>query len=88
MIGTILIVTGLYGVLWGKGKEIKKMNKLMPSMSQSDPDEDIEIITVNDKESESSKANGLIKDSGTPPSGNMAKEDINGFLVSNNDDSV
>ena len=83
VVGTILIMIGLYGVLWGKGKEIKKMRKLVPSMSHSDRDEVIEIITVNDKESESNKANGMVNDSSTPPSGKMGKEDINGSV--NND---
>lgn len=83
VVGTILIMIGLYGVLWGKGKEITKMSKLMPSMSHSDRDEVIEIITVNDKESESNKANGMVNDSSTPPSGKMGKDDINGSV--NND---
>ncbi|KAJ8453244.1 hypothetical protein Cgig2_008128 [Carnegiea gigantea] len=89
VVGTILIMIGLYGVLWGKGKEIQKMSKLMPSMSHSDRDEVIEMITVNDKESKSSKANAMVNDSSTSPSGNMAKEDINGSdLHNNNNDAV
>ncbi|KMT06127.1 hypothetical protein BVRB_7g162980 [Beta vulgaris subsp. vulgaris] len=36
VIGAILIVFGLYAVIWGKGKEIKKMTKLVPSMSLED----------------------------------------------------
>ncbi|KAK4271101.1 hypothetical protein QN277_019841 [Acacia crassicarpa] len=31
IIGGALIICGLYSVLWGKGKEMKKMNQLVPS---------------------------------------------------------
>ena len=31
MVGAVLIVIGLYGVLWGKGKDIKKMTKSVPT---------------------------------------------------------
>ncbi|XP_021760155.1 WAT1-related protein At1g68170-like [Chenopodium quinoa] len=57
VLGAILIVIGLYGVVWGKGKEIKKITKLMPSMSCKDSNEDIEIITssVLDKGSNANK---------------------------------
>ncbi|GLT56368.1 hypothetical protein SLA2020_294120 [Shorea laevis] len=33
VLGAVLIVLGLYIVLWGKGKELKKMTQLMPSTS-------------------------------------------------------
>lgn len=33
ILGALLIVLGLYFVLWGKGKEMKKMAQLMPSTS-------------------------------------------------------
>ncbi|XP_028801002.1 WAT1-related protein At1g68170-like [Neltuma alba] len=33
VIGGVLIICGLYVVLWGKGKEMKKMNQLVPSQS-------------------------------------------------------
>ncbi|GLT85967.1 hypothetical protein SLE2022_041320 [Rubroshorea leprosula] len=33
VLGAVLIVLGLYMVLWGKGKELKKMTQLMPSTS-------------------------------------------------------
>ena len=33
MIGAGLIVFGLYMVLWGKGKEMKRKNQLVPSES-------------------------------------------------------
>ncbi|GMH08640.1 hypothetical protein Nepgr_010480 [Nepenthes gracilis] len=31
VLGAVLIVCGLYAVLWGKAEEMKRMNKLMPS---------------------------------------------------------
>ncbi|KAH6766977.1 hypothetical protein C2S52_017960 [Perilla frutescens var. hirtella] len=34
VLGAILIVGGLYVVLWGKGKELKKMSQLMPESEQ------------------------------------------------------
>lgn len=34
VLGAILIVGGLYVVLWGKGKELKKMSQLMPEAVQ------------------------------------------------------
>ncbi|XP_054800137.1 WAT1-related protein At1g25270-like [Prosopis cineraria] len=33
VIGGVLIICGLYGILWGKIKEMKKMNQLVPSQS-------------------------------------------------------
>ena len=33
MIGSVIIVVGLYVVLWGKSKEIKRLSKLAPSGS-------------------------------------------------------
>ncbi|GLT30406.1 hypothetical protein SLA2020_052070 [Shorea laevis] len=45
VLGAVLIVLGLYIVLWGKGKELKKMTQLMPSMSPQIT-EPIEIIVT------------------------------------------
>lgn len=33
MLGAVLIVCGLYAVLWGKGKEINKSQSVAPSAS-------------------------------------------------------
>lgn len=33
VLGAVLIVIGLYGVLWGKGKDIKKMTQSVPTTS-------------------------------------------------------
>ncbi|GAB4829793.1 hypothetical protein Ancab_019448 [Ancistrocladus abbreviatus] len=41
VLGALLIICGLYMVLWGKGKETKRANKLMPSNDT----QEIEIIT-------------------------------------------
>lgn len=35
VLGAGLIVCGLYTVLWGKGREMKTLNKLMPSTESS-----------------------------------------------------
>ncbi|XP_051145267.1 WAT1-related protein At1g25270-like [Andrographis paniculata] len=32
-LGAVIIICGLYSVLWGKGKEMRKINKLVPSNS-------------------------------------------------------
>lgn len=34
LLGAILIIAGLYVVLWGKGKELKKISQLMPEDEQ------------------------------------------------------
>ncbi|XVE48718.1 hypothetical protein DITRI_Ditri01bG0024700 [Diplodiscus trichospermus] len=48
VIGAVLIVMGLYVVLWGKGKELKKMNQLVPSSDTNSPENgDIEIIVTS-----------------------------------------
>lgn len=43
MVGAILIIGGLYAVLWGKSKEIKKMNQLVPADKNSGVEEDENI---------------------------------------------
>lgn len=57
VLGAILIVLGLYGVIWGKGKEMKKMILLVPSLSCEDSIEGMDIITssVLDAESKAPK---------------------------------
>ncbi|XP_019053756.1 PREDICTED: WAT1-related protein At1g68170 [Nelumbo nucifera] len=46
VIGAALIVCGLYVVLWGKGKEMKRMARLMPSKSSRES-EPIEVVVAN-----------------------------------------
>ncbi|KAI5661466.1 hypothetical protein M9H77_20789 [Catharanthus roseus] len=43
VVGAILIIGGLYAVLWGKSKEIKKMNQLVPADKNSGVEEDENI---------------------------------------------
>ncbi|KAI3974646.1 hypothetical protein MKX01_029636 [Papaver californicum] len=46
VLGAVLIVIGLYLVLWGKAKELKNMSKLMPSKS-SRKSETIQVIITS-----------------------------------------
>ncbi|KAI6678629.1 hypothetical protein NL676_039425 [Syzygium grande] len=46
ILGSGLIVLGLYAVLWGKRKENKKMNQLVPSSSPNES-ESIEIVVAS-----------------------------------------
>ncbi|CAI9786221.1 unnamed protein product [Fraxinus pennsylvanica] len=43
VLGAILIVFGLYIVLWGKGKELKRVSQLMPEKSSGDQVRQVEI---------------------------------------------
>jgi hypothetical protein len=56
IIGSVLIVCGLYAVVWGKSKEIKKNNQLVPSQSSNEFDT-VEIVVrhvVDDKRNHNS----------------------------------
>ncbi|KAL3843734.1 hypothetical protein ACJIZ3_001137 [Penstemon smallii] len=44
VMGAVLIIGGLYVVLWGKGKELKKVSQLMPENDQSETQVEIEIV--------------------------------------------
>ncbi|KAH7575651.1 hypothetical protein JRO89_XS02G0179600 [Xanthoceras sorbifolium] len=46
ILGAMLIVCGLYAVLWGKGKEMKKITQLVPS-KHSIESQSIEIVTTS-----------------------------------------
>ncbi|KAM1427996.1 hypothetical protein ACFXTO_020473 [Malus domestica] len=47
VLGAVLIVCGLYGVLWGKGKEIEKMSNSVPSTTFHHQDSgSIDIVTM------------------------------------------
>lgn len=39
VIGAAVIICGLYSVLWGKSKEVKKITRLVPSKSFTDANE-------------------------------------------------
>ena len=45
-LGSVLIVCGLYTVLWGKGKEMKRISQLMPSDIARES-EAIEIVVTS-----------------------------------------
>ncbi|XP_074312157.1 WAT1-related protein At1g25270-like [Silene latifolia] len=47
VLGGFLIVLGLYGVVWGKGKEMKKMSLLVPATSANKELGSIEISTTS-----------------------------------------
>ena len=49
----MLIVIGLYVVLWGKGKEMEKMNQLVPSITSSPERGSVEIIVTSSEVSTS-----------------------------------
>ncbi|XWS40300.1 hypothetical protein CRYUN_Cryun18bG0128600 [Craigia yunnanensis] len=57
VIGAVLIVMGLYVVLWGKGKEMKKMNRLVPSITSSPENGPVEIIVTSSEASTSININ-------------------------------
>ncbi|XP_028791876.1 WAT1-related protein At1g25270-like [Neltuma alba] len=50
VVGALLIVCGLYVVLWGKGKEMRTMTQLVPSSEMSQQhhlDEPIQVVVTN-----------------------------------------
>ncbi|CAK8530248.1 unnamed protein product [Lathyrus sativus] len=46
LIGAVLIVCGLYMVLWGKSKEMKKIAQLATSKIAQEAEEDIEVVVM------------------------------------------
>lgn len=46
MIGAVLIVCGLYMVLWGKSKEMKKIAQLMTSKIAQES-EDVQVVVMS-----------------------------------------
>lgn len=50
ILGAVLIVCGLYAVLWGKGKEMKKITQLAPSNSSRESDELMDIVIASPME--------------------------------------
>ncbi|XP_059651115.1 WAT1-related protein At1g68170-like [Cornus florida] len=59
ILGAVLIVCGLYAVLWGKGKEMKKNVQLMPSKSSKES-ERINIILASSLEKTNDNKNDNI----------------------------
>ncbi|XP_022762248.1 WAT1-related protein At1g68170-like [Durio zibethinus] len=61
IIGAVLIVIGLYVALWGKGKEMKKMNQLVPSInSPEDGPIEITVTSLGDRTSINNNDNNSI----------------------------
>ncbi|XP_043719427.1 WAT1-related protein At1g68170-like [Telopea speciosissima] len=58
LVGAALIVVGLYGVLWGKGKEMKRMSlvKRPSQKSSKDDGEPIEVVVTTNPSSSSSSS--------------------------------
>ncbi|XP_058752236.1 WAT1-related protein At1g25270-like [Vicia villosa] len=56
IIGAVLIVCGLYAVVWGKSKEMKKKNQLAPSQSTDELDT-VEIVVRHVLEDKSNHTN-------------------------------
>ena len=53
VVGAVLIVFGVYVVLWGKGKEIKMMNPQVPSKNHYEGQNTIQVIVRSLAEDES-----------------------------------
>ncbi|XP_027106361.1 WAT1-related protein At1g68170 [Coffea arabica] len=51
VLGAFVIIVGLYSVLWGKGKEMKRISQLMPTCDKTD--EQIEMTAEPDKNAKS-----------------------------------
>ncbi|KAH9686088.1 WAT1-related protein [Citrus sinensis] len=47
ILGATLIVCGLYAVLWGKGKEMKKITQLVPAKINGESSKSIEIVITS-----------------------------------------
>ncbi|KAH7834962.1 hypothetical protein Vadar_021443 [Vaccinium darrowii] len=63
VLGAVVIICGLYTVLWGKGKELKRITQLMPSKSSRES-ERIDIVIASSAENSninsSSRSNVLV----------------------------
>ncbi|GMP39158.1 hypothetical protein CsSME_00010108 [Camellia sinensis var. sinensis] len=59
VIGAGVIVCGLYMVLWGKGKELKRITQLMPSKSARES-ECIDIIVTSLTENNNGSSNDIV----------------------------
>lgn len=77
VLGAILIVLGLYGVIWGKGKEMKKMILLVPSLSCEDSIEGMDIITSSVLDAESKAPKEHVMTNVVARTGIATKEDDN-----------
>lgn len=57
----MLIVCGLYVVLWGKSKEMKKKNQLVPAQSPHDNESNTVEIVVRPAQEDKSNRNKPMK---------------------------
>lgn len=55
IIGAVLIVCGLYVVLWGKSKEMKKKSQLVAAQSPQDESNTVEIVVTSALEDKSNR---------------------------------
>ncbi|KAL6964330.1 hypothetical protein U1Q18_035385 [Sarracenia purpurea var. burkii] len=82
VLGAVVIVCGLYAVLWGKGKELKRICQLVPSKSSRES-ERIDVIVTSTTEnsihrqSSSNNALGFVLTS-------MVSDDLNADVSQNN----
>ncbi|KAL7235991.1 hypothetical protein ACSBR1_019300 [Camellia fascicularis] len=60
VLGAVVIVCGLYMVLWGKSKELKRIPQLMPSKS-SDESEHIDIIVTSSTENNNGSSDNIVE---------------------------
>ncbi|XP_044488931.1 WAT1-related protein At1g68170-like [Mangifera indica] len=73
ILGSTLIVCGLYAVLWGKGKEMKKITRLVPTESSAES-QTIDITEfVSSKSSGESQSTEIVIDSPVDFSSNKSK---------------
>lgn len=63
IIGAVLIVCGLYAVVWGKSKEMKKKNQLVPSKNPHEFDQvEIVVRSIEEDKSNLNNNNQMVKD--------------------------
>ncbi|XVF68087.1 hypothetical protein PTKIN_Ptkin10aG0175000 [Pterospermum kingtungense] len=65
VIGAVLIVTGLYVVLWGKGQEMKKKNQLVPSTSSDNGAIEI-VVTSSENNISINKDDNILSSKDSP----------------------
>lgn len=65
MLGAITIVCGLYAVLWGKGKEMKRIAQLMPEVSSGDSSKPIDIVIISSTGASENQKNAVCDNNNT-----------------------
>ncbi|KAI8027109.1 WAT1-related protein [Camellia lanceoleosa] len=59
VLGAVVIVCGLYMVLWGKSKELKRIPQLMPSKSSKES-EHIDVIVTSSTENNNGSSDNIV----------------------------